>query len=55
MFDPSGFDLQGLLSQAQAMQDQLEAAQAELANQRVTGSDPLFQIARPILVPAIEV
>lgn len=38
MFDPNGFDLQGLLSQAQAMQDQLEAAQAELAGRTVTGS-----------------
>lgn len=38
MFDPSGFDLEGLLAQAQAMQDQLERAQAELANQQVTGS-----------------
>lgn len=38
MFDPSGFDLQGLMAQAQALQDQLERAQAELANQHVTGS-----------------
>lgn len=37
-FDPSGFDLQDLLSQAQAMQEQLEAAQAELAQKTVTGS-----------------
>lgn len=38
MFDPGGFDLQGLMAQAQALQDQLERAQAELANQQVTGS-----------------
>ncbi len=38
MFDPGGFDLQGLMAQAQALQDQLERAQAELANQHVTGS-----------------
>ena len=38
MFDPSGFDLEGLLAQAQAMQDQLERAQAELADHQVTGS-----------------
>ena len=42
-FDPnnlnsSGFDLQGLLAQAQAMQDQLERAQAELSEMAVTGS-----------------
>ena len=38
MFDPSGFDLEGLMAQAQAMQDQLERAQAELATKQVTGS-----------------
>lgn len=38
MFDQGGFDLQGLLSQAQAMQDQLEQAQAELAAKTVTGT-----------------
>ncbi len=37
-FDPSGFDLQGLLSQAQAMQDQLERAQSDLATMSLTGS-----------------
>lgn len=38
MFDPSGLDLQALMAQAQVMQDQLEQAQAELANRRVTGT-----------------
>lgn len=38
MFDPSGFDLSGLMAQAQALQDQLERAQEELAAQRVTGT-----------------
>ncbi|MDQ7991873.1 MAG: YbaB/EbfC family nucleoid-associated protein [Propionicimonas sp.] len=38
MFDPSGFDLSSLMAQAQALQDQLERAQQELATQRVTGS-----------------
>ncbi len=38
MFDPSGFDLSNLMAQAQALQDQLERAQEELATQRVTGS-----------------
>ncbi len=38
MFDPGSIDLQGLLSQAQAMQDQLEQAQAELAQRTVTGT-----------------
>lgn len=38
MFDPSSLDLNALLAQAQAMQSQLEAAQADLANQTVTGS-----------------
>lgn len=38
MFDPSGFDISSLMAQAQALQDQLERAQQELATQRVTGS-----------------
>lgn len=38
MFDPGSLDLSGLMAQAQALQDQLERAQAELAEQRVTGS-----------------
>ena len=38
MFDPGNLDLQGLLAQAQAMQDQLERAQADLAEREVTGS-----------------
>jgi DNA-binding YbaB/EbfC family protein len=38
MFDPGSIDLQGLLNQAQAMQDQLEHAQAALAEKRVTGT-----------------
>ncbi len=38
MFDPGGLDLQGLLAQAQAMQDQLEQAQAALASRTVKGS-----------------
>ena len=38
MFDPSGFDLEGLMAQAQAMQDQLERAQAELATKQGTGA-----------------
>ena len=38
MFDPGSIDLQGLLSQAQAMQDQLERAQAALAERTVTGT-----------------
>ena len=38
MFDQGGFDLQGLLAQAQAMQAQFENAQAELASRTVTGS-----------------
>ena len=37
-FDPSGFDLQDLLSQAQAMQEQLFTAQQELADARVDGT-----------------
>ena len=37
-FDPSSLDLQGLLAQAQAMQDQLERAQSELSEMSVTGS-----------------
>jgi DNA-binding protein, YbaB/EbfC family len=38
MFDPSSLDLNALLAQAQAMQNQLEAAQADLANKTVSGS-----------------
>ena len=38
MFDPAACDLQGLMAQAQAMQDQLEQAQAELAAKTVTGT-----------------
>ncbi len=38
MFDPGSIDLQGLLAQAQAMQDQLEQAQAALAAKTVTGT-----------------
>lgn len=38
MFDQGGFDLQGLMAQAQAMQAQFERAQEELASQTVTGS-----------------
>lgn len=38
MFDPGGIDLQGLMAQAQAMQNQLEQAQAELAAKTVTGT-----------------
>ncbi len=38
MFDQGGFDLQGLLAQAQAMQAQFDSAQAELASRTVTGS-----------------
>jgi len=38
MFDPSSLDLNALLAQAQAMQSQLEAAQADLANKTVQGS-----------------
>jgi nucleoid-associated protein EbfC len=38
MFDPGGFDLQGLMAQAQAMQDQIEQAQAALAERTVTGT-----------------
>ena len=33
-----GFDLQGLLQQAQQMQEQLETAQEQLADARVDGS-----------------
>jgi DNA-binding YbaB/EbfC family protein len=33
-----GFDLEGLLQQAQQMQEQLESAQARLADARVEGS-----------------
>lgn len=38
MFDPGGLDLQSLLAQAQAMQDQMEQAQAALASRTVTGT-----------------
>ena len=38
MFDPGSLDLAGLMAQAQALQDQLERAQADLAEQRVTGT-----------------
>ncbi len=35
---PGGFDLQGLLQQAQQMQEQLESAQEQLADARIDGS-----------------
>lgn len=35
---PEGFDIQGLMSQAQAMQAQMMQAQEELASLRVTGT-----------------
>jgi DNA-binding YbaB/EbfC family protein len=35
---PGGFDLQGLLQQAQQMQEQLESAQERLAEARVDGT-----------------
>ena len=35
---PGGFDLQGLLQQAQQMQEQLESAQERLADARVDGT-----------------
>lgn len=35
---PGGFDLEGLLQQAQQMQEQLESAQERLADARVDGS-----------------
>lgn len=38
MFDPNNFDLEGLMSAAQAMQDQLARAQASLAEQTVEGT-----------------
>ena len=38
MFPEGGFDVQGLLAQAQAMQEQLQNAQAALADERVTGT-----------------
>jgi DNA-binding YbaB/EbfC family protein len=38
MFDPGSLDLQSLLAQAQAMQDQMEQAQAALASRTVTGT-----------------
>ena len=37
-FDPSNLDLSSLLAQAQAMQDQLERAQSELAELSITGT-----------------
>jgi DNA-binding YbaB/EbfC family protein len=36
--EPGGFDLQGLLQQAQQMQEQLESAQERLAEARVDGT-----------------
>lgn len=38
MFDPGSLDLQALLAQAQAMQDQMEQAQAALSSRTVTGT-----------------
>lgn len=38
MFDPGGLDLQALLAQAQALQDQMEQAQNDLASRTVTGT-----------------
>lgn len=38
MFPEGGFDMQGLLAQAQAMQAQLQNAQEALADERVTGT-----------------
>lgn len=38
MTNEGGFDLNGLLAQAQAMQSQMEAAQQEQARQVITGS-----------------
>ena len=38
MFDPGSMDLEGLMAQAQAMQEQLEQAQAALAARTVTGT-----------------
>jgi nucleoid-associated protein EbfC len=35
---PGGFDLQGLLAQAQQMQEQLESAQEQLADARLEGT-----------------
>ena len=35
---PEGFDMSGLLAQAQAVQAQLQATQAELATRRFTGT-----------------
>ena len=34
----SGFDLEGLLQQAQQMQEQLESAQEQLADARIDGT-----------------
>ena len=36
--EPGGFDLQGLLQQAQQMQEQLESAQERLAEARIDGT-----------------
>ena len=36
--EPGGFDLQGLLAQAQQMQEQLESAQERLAEARIEGT-----------------
>jgi DNA-binding YbaB/EbfC family protein len=36
--DPGGFDLQGLLAQAQQMQEQLETAQEQLSEARIEGT-----------------
>ncbi len=36
--EPGGFDLQGLLAQAQALQAQMQHAQADLAQRTVTGT-----------------
>jgi nucleoid-associated protein EbfC len=38
MFDPDSFDLNALLQQAQALQEQVRTAQGELGAKRVTGS-----------------
>jgi len=38
MFEGGGFDLNALLQQAQALQEQVRTAQDELGNKRVTGS-----------------
>ena len=36
--EPGGFDLQGLLDQAQKMQEQLESAQERLTEARIEGT-----------------